>query len=406
MNRSSIFFSITITFVALFIFSLISFGVLYIGSQKRENNFNHKRSIEVTRSIKNEIKHEQIGTKELNNYLRLMDFKIIEDRDKVLKNHQKKIKWKKQHRQETITRFELNNKNYLHIQNRFIDILLLDKYETDNFRNIMIFVFISILIAFTLLYLNTIRKLRPIKLLQESVKNIAKEEFDTLYTSDKKDEISQLAKEFNISAKKLKTLKESRNIFIRNIMHELKTPITKGQLLAHLPQTTQNKESMQKVFYRLESLINEFASIEELISTNNKIEKKEYFLSDIVDNAIDLLMDNEENIINDFKDIKIEVNYKLFSIAIKNLLDNGIKYSNDKRVTIKTQNSSIIIQSKGKKLTHPLQNYFEAFFKAENIYSNQSFGLGLYIVKHILDANNLSLEYEYVDGLNRFIIVH
>ena len=47
-------------------------------------------------------------------------------------------------------------------------------------------------------------------------------------------------------------------------MHELKTPITKGRFLTQLEQNPENNEKLKSVFNRLESLINEFASIEEL----------------------------------------------------------------------------------------------------------------------------------------------
>ncbi len=253
------------------------------------------------------------------------------------------------------------------------------------------------------------KKLKPLRDLKDKVKNFGEEEFDIRCSSDKKDEISQLANEFDKSAKSLKNIKESRNVFIRNIMHELKTPIAKGYFLTQLPNTEKNSQKMQKVFYRLESLINEFASIEELISTKKNLNKKEYYLWDIVDNASDLLMRNEKNISREFINIKLNVDFKLFSIAVKNLMDNAIKYSPDKCVSIKTQDAAVIFENKGKRLVHPLNDYFEAFFKEEKTPSKQSFGLGLYIVKHILDAildaNSMDLEYEYVNGVNRFKIV-
>lgn len=404
MNKSSIYFSITITFTALFIFILISFAILYKGSNKREAFFKHKRGLDISHSIKNEMQKEKTITENLKNYLELMDFYIVENKSTILNSNNRHLKWSKNRKNISLRGFELEGKNYLHIKNRRMDILLLDKHEANDFKTIIVFVFIFMLIAFSLLYFNTIRKLKPLKKLQENIKNIGEENFDIICSNNQKDEISQIVNEFDKSAKKLKSLKESRNVFIRNIMHELKTPITKGQFLTQLPSTNENKESMQKVFYRLESLINEFASIEKLISTKNKIEKKEYLLSDIIDNASDLLMNSEENIHHEFEDIRITVDFRLFSIAVKNLLDNGIKYSSNKQVTIKTEASSIVFENKGERLTYSLEKYFEAFFRPEDINSSQSFGLGLYIVKHILDANELLLKYEYKNGINRFII--
>lgn len=128
------------------------------------------------------------------------------------------------------------------------------------------------------MYINTLKKLLPLKELKDKVINFGDEKFDfELSNSSSKDEVTLLANEFKKSAQKLKNIKESRNIFIRNIMHELKTPITKGKFLLQLEKSDENIEKLKMVFNRLESLINEFATIEELISQNRVLEKKELF---------------------------------------------------------------------------------------------------------------------------------
>ena len=184
-------------------------------------------------------------------------------------------------------------------------------------------------------------------------------------------------------------------------MHELKTPITKGKFLTELERTEQNEATLKEVFNRLELLINEFASIEELISSAKNIEKKFYFLDDIIDNAKDILMVNDESVVGSFENKKLEVNFKLFSIAVKNLIDNAIKYSDDKKVIVKTENDDIIFENTGEKLKYDLEKYYEPFFANEEKTKN-SFGLGLYIIFNILKANNYSLIYEYRDGKNIF----
>ena len=212
----------------------------------------------------------------------------------------------------------------------------------------------------------------------------------------------KLAMEFKKSALKLKSLKESRNVFIWNIMHELKTPITKGKFLTQLERNDENNEKLKSVFNRLESLINEFASIEELISSNKNIEKKFYFLDDVIDNAKDILMVEDENVISKYDNKKLEIYFKLFSIAIKNLIDNAIKYSPNKQVLIRNEEDNIIFENEGKELEFSLDKYFEPFFSNEDK-SKDSFGLGLYIVHNILKANGYTLEYEFENGINRFI---
>ena len=109
-------------------------------------------------------------------------------------------------------------------------------------------------------------------------------------------------------------------------------------------------------------------------------------------------MIEDERIISKYENKKIEINFKLFSIAIKNLIDNAIKYSPNKEVTIKNENQNIIFENIGKELEYPLEKYFEPFFTHEDK-SKDSFGLGLYIVFNILKANNYILKYEYKDRL-------
>jgi two-component system OmpR family sensor kinase len=160
---------------------------------------------------------------------------------------------------------------------------------------------------------------------------------------------------------------------------------------------------MQELFYRLESLINEFASIEELLTTQKFLEKKRYKLSDLLENSIDLLLCDATLIQTQIKDTKIEVNFKFFSIALKNLLDNGLKHSSDKRVILSNSQTKILIENRGEALLKPLESYFEPFSQTQNN-TTGSFGLGLYIVKHILDAHGFRLEYAYDEGVNKFFI--
>ena len=403
MNKNSIIFSTTLNFLITSLLLIVSFIFLlsHENFKKNEQIFEKYKPI-----IKMVSGKKFYFDKDFHKNLLDMNYELFESKEEIkniLSNNKKMIFARSNKHNETFKIFEIDGKIYLFFE-KFDTQILIKDLDSQNLTNSFytIFVFVSLLIVITILYINTLKKLLPLKELKDKVINFGDEKFDfELSNSSSKDEVTLLANEFKKSAQKLKNIKESRNIFIRNIMHELKTPITKGKFLLQLEKSDENIEKLKMVFNRLESLINEFATIEELISQNRVLEKKSYFLEDLLDNAKDILMIDDNCVKNSYENIKLNVNFKLFSIAIKNLIDNAIKYSNDKKVEVLTQNEDILFVNSGKKLEGDFEKYLEPFYSKS---SNESFGLGLYIVFNILKANGYNLLYKYEDGKNIFIV--
>ena len=403
MNKNSIIFSTTLNFLITSLLLIVSFVFLLSHENFKKNEQIFERYKPIIKMVSGK---KFYFDKDFNKNLLDMNYELFESKEEIkniLSNNKKIIFARSNKHNETFKIFEIDGKIYLFFE-KFDTQILIKDLDSQNLTNSFytIFVFVSLLIVITILYINTLKKLLPLKELKDKVINFGDEKFDfELSNSSSKDEVTLLANEFKKSAIKLKNIKESRNIFIRNIMHELKTPITKGKFLLQLEKSDENIEKLKMVFNRLESLINEFATIEELISQNRVLEKKSYFLEDLLDNAKDILMIDDNCVKNSYENIKLNVNFKLFSIAIKNLIDNAIKYSNDKKVEVLTQNEDILFVNSGKKLEGDFEKYLEPFYSKS---SNESFGLGLYIVFNILKANGYNLLYKYEDGKNIFII--
>ena len=403
MNKNSIIFSTTINFLITSILLIVSFIFLLSHENFKKNEQIFERYKPIIKMVSGK---KFYFDKDFHKNLLDMNYELFESKEEIkniLSNNKKMIFARSNKHNETFKIFEIDGKIYLFFE-KFDTQILIKDLESKNLTNSFytIFVFVSLLVVITILYINTLKKLLPLKELKDKVINFGDEKFDfELSNSRSKDEVTLLANEFKKSAQKLKNIKESRNIFIRNIMHELKTPITKGKFLLQLEKSDENIEKLKMVFNRLESLINEFATIEELISQNRVLEKKSYFLEDLLDNAKDILMIDDNCVKNSYDNIKLNVNFKLFSIAIKNLIDNAIKYSNDKKVEVLTQNEDILFVNSGKKLEGDFEKYLEPFYSKS---SNESFGLGLYIVFNILKANGYNLLYKYEDGKNIFTI--
>ncbi len=255
------------------------------------------------------------------------------------------------------------------------------------------------IILFSFFYI--LRRFYPLRKLRDKIKRFADGDLNVSFSVEGKDEISEVANEFDNAARKIRILIESRNLFLRNIMHELKTPITKGRFSVEMLEDTKYKTRLLNVFIRMEGLINEMALVEQIASGFEQTKVDDYRAVDVISEAIDLGFFEEDNYTLDIADdLLLHVDYKLFATAIKNMIDNAIKYADDKKVIITAREGKLLFENYGKGLDEPLSYYLEPFTKSHK--AVHSFGLGLYIVNAILESHGYKLMYEYLNGWNRF----
>jgi two-component system OmpR family sensor kinase len=248
-----------------------------------------------------------------------------------------------------------------------------------------------------------IRSIQPLADLKKTIEKFSEGDLDIACRSDKGDEIAEVANAFDTAVKKIRDLLHSRQLLLRAIMHELKTPIAKGRLLSEMVGDERQKKRFHTIFERLNLLINEFAKVEQIASKNFNAVFKPYKISDIVEASIDMLMlDDPARHIEThlLHDSTVQADFELLTLAVKNLLDNGIKYSQTKRVNLVIDNNMLIVSNHGERLKEPLEHYFTPFHTSRN-----GLGLGLYIIKSILDIHKMRLSYVYDNGENRFTIM-
>jgi len=266
----------------------------------------------------------------------------------------------------------------------------------------MLYAYLVIVSSITISYILILMRLRPLRKLRKKIRDFGAGEMQTSFKMRGEDEIAVISNELENTRQKIRTLIESRTLFMRNIMHELKTPIAKGRISAEMLESGKQKERFSRIFLRMESLINEFALVEEISTGFTHAKSVEYRLIDLIDGAIDLAMVEEENVSQEVDTtLKVMADFNLFSTAIKNMVDNAMKYSPNRHVHISTNEGEIWFESRGERLKYPLSYYVQPFTKDEN--ARDSFGLGLYLVDAILHAHDMALAYEYLDGTNRFI---
>ena len=304
----------------------------------------------------------------------------------------------------TKKRFQVVNvdlKRYILINNDRFNIIL----ENRNRPKVpyeLLMAFVAATLLMFVLYLWMIRSIRPLSILKNQIIRFSDGKLDISCKSDQNDEIAEVANAFDHAAQKIRELLHSRQLLLRAIMHELKTPIAKGRLVSEMVADKKQQRRFHAIFERLNLLIDEFAKVEQIASKNFDVVLKPYKVSDILDASIDMLMlDEPEKYINRVvsQDYLVKADFELLSLAIKNLLDNGIKYSNDKKAQVVVKDEKIRISNYGNPLKESMEEYYKPFHT-----SSGGLGLGLYIVKSILDIHKLELQYHHEEGRNIFTV--
>lgn len=202
---------------------------------------------------------------------------------------------------------------------------------------------------------------------------------------------------------KLKIANRQKDEIISALSHEFKNPIA---IISGYSETIMNDDEMpelmkKKFLNKIHSNANKMSNIIDKLRLTLKFEegKQELILSpcsirkiieDIVPDLKEKYKNREILIIG--KDISLKVDETLISMAISNLVENALKYSEDE-IIVELSNDSIIIKDKGIGLeARELEKIKHKFYRVSNNGWNNSLGLGLFIVQSILSLHKFSLE--------------
>ncbi len=300
-----------------------------------------------------------------------------------------------------------NDRYYLFIDD-FESSVLLESMEYKNFNENLWIVFGIALLIFIYMYYSIFKSLSPLKTLSAHIRKFASGDLNIECKSDYNDEIAEVANEFDKAAKKIRDLIHSRQLFLRTIMHELRTPIGKGRIVSEMIEDETAKKRLNSIFLRLDMLITEFSKIEQLASKHYTLNIQECTLLNVMEQAIDLLMLDDKKraeqitLEGDFS-LLVKVDFELMALALKNLMDNAIKHSSSHHVNVRLTSQTLFISNQGEALKMAIEEYFQPFVSGSKAHGS-GLGLGLYIVKNIVEQHGLVIAYEYTKGWHHFSI--
>lgn len=289
--------------------------------------------------------------------------------------------------------FKVKDDYYIYIERKDYNLMLKDEHILDYTTKLIFTIAVILLLFIIVLYIILIKKLLPLKRLHKQIEQFASGDLNVKITYEGDDEIAKIAKSFDKAIKYIRQLISSKNLFMRNIMHELKTPITTSRIVADTVEDEMAKGVLIRSFDRMNELIEDLAHIERITMHTFTPYNQNWLLSSVFEKVKQMLLKEPKYYKFNFTDSKIYTDRDLLALVLKNLIDNAIKYSVDNFATVDVIGNKIMVKSKGEKLKEDFSYYTEPFSQEEK--RSAGFGLGLYIVANISDKLDYEFRYRY-----------
>ncbi len=289
--------------------------------------------------------------------------------------------------------FKTKEHYYIYVERFDYNLMMRDNRPQGYISELLMTIATVLILILLFMYIAVLKKLSPLQRLHKQIEQFASGNLDIKIDYDGDDEIGKIAKSFDKAIRHIKHLISSKNLFMRNIMHELKTPITKGRIIIETIDDDMAKTVLKNAFERMNELISDLAEVERITMYNFAPECTNTTLKEVIERTERVLMADRSKYEIEIKDMPLFTDVKLLALVLKNLMDNGIKYSPDKFVKVKSIGNKIEVRSKGEPLKEKLSYYTEPFSQEEK--RSQGFGLGLYIVANVLEKLHYGFRYRY-----------
>jgi len=265
---------------------------------------------------------------------------------------------------------------------------------------------VSLLIGTILASFFGSRFLRPIRELADATKAVAAGDFSVRLGRGRAKEIDFLKTSFNDMVSELSSIETLRSDFVSNISHEFKTPVASirgfaGRLKKNSLTQEQRDEYLDIIISeseRLTRLSSNVLLLSSLENTDEIHERMQYQLDEQLRRTV-LLMEPQllrKNLEVDIslKSVSVTANEEMLSDLWINLFSNAIKFSpQDATITLNLQSTQadaiVTISDQGIGMSEEVKKHiFDKFYQGDKSRSSEGNGLGLPLVKRILELEN------------------
>ncbi len=256
----------------------------------------------------------------------------------------------------------------------------------------------------------SIRFSRPMKKMESALDAIIREYSNEVPEVKSYRELENITSKFNQVIKKLQDIDASRQEFVSNVSHELKTPLTSMKVLADSLNGSEDvpiemyKEFMLDIgdeIDRENQIINDLLSLVRMDKSGAKLNVSTVNINELIEHILKRLKPIAEKadievVFESFRPVLAEVDEVKFTLVVTNLVENAIKYNNEGgwvHITLNADHQFFYIKVEDNGLGIPedsVDHIFERFYRADKSHSREigGTGLGLAITKSAIAMHN------------------
>lgn len=281
-----------------------------------------------------------------------------------------------------------------------------DEFYASLMKYIVVIDLLFVLFALVMAWMCSRILLKPIKTIENSIERIYAGDMETTIEEQGEAEVKNIIREFNRMVAKLAKQDESRQQFVSNVSHELKTPITSMKVLADslLGQENVPEELYQefladitKEIDRENEIITDLLDIVKMDNNSVELNITTVNINEMVESTLKRLRPiaetkNIEVVLESFRPVMADIDEVKFNMVVTNLVENAIKYNvtdgwvrvslnaDHKYFYLKVADSGIGMQEEDQ------EHIFERFFRVDKARARETggTGLGLSITKNII----------------------
>ena len=255
---------------------------------------------------------------------------------------------------------------------------------------------VAIITLIIVLYFVLRNFLTPVLLMKQRVYEFEKGDLDSTIPIEGEDELASLAKSVNKMTENIKILLNQKQMLLSDVSHELRTPLARMQLLVEMMPEHKNITKLKEEIILLEGIISNLLLSDKLSTPYTDLELSEITMPRLMEKVKKMFPDtnNKIKILGEIPNVIIEVDELKMMLAIRNLLDNAIKYSQTTEkaceisFTIKKNYLHISVLDYGEGIKKgDIPKLTEPFYRGNKEHNIKGFGIGLTIVKKVIEAH-------------------